>query len=57
MHIDGAVYNMNRTERKYLMERLDLMYSECVDSVKVSDVNTTNTSDAMDDMGDENFPI
>ena len=61
MHIDGDVDNMNESERKYLRCRLDLMDSESVvvdvvDGVEVADANTTNTSDAMYDEGDENFP-
>ena len=57
MHIYGAVDNMNKSERKYLRRRLDLMGSEGVvvdvgDSLEVANTNTKNTSDAMDDVGD-----
>ena len=62
MHIDGAVDNMNKLERKYLKRKLELMDSERIvvdagDSVEVSDTNTTNTSDAMDDVGDAIVPM
>ena len=62
IHIDGAVDNMNKLERKYLKRKLELMDSERVvvdagDSVEVSDTNTTNTSDAMDDVGDAIVPM
>ena len=62
IHIDGAVDNMNKLERKYLRRRLDLIDSERVvmdtgDSVEVVNTNTTNTSDAMDDVGEANVPV
>ena len=62
MHIDGAVDDMNKLERKYLKRKLELMDSERIvvdagDSVEVSDTNTTNTSDAMDDVGDAIVPM
>ena len=60
--MDGAVDNTNKSERKDLRGRLDLMYLQCivmgaVDSVKVVDANITNTSDDMDDMDDAIVPM
>ena len=62
MHIDGAVDNMDNSERNALMRRLYLMDSERVvvdagDGVEVADENTTNTSDTMDDVGDAIVPM
>ena len=60
--MDGAVDNMNKSERKDLRRRLDLIYFQCkvmgaVESVKVVDANITNTSDDMDDMDDAIVPM
>ena len=57
MHIAGAVDNKNKSERKSLRRRSDLMDSEHVvvdmgESVEVADTNTKNILDAMDYVGD-----
>ena len=58
----GAVENVNSSEMKSLRLSLDLIYSKHVvmdkiESAEVSDINTTNTPDAMDDVGDGIVPM
>ena len=62
MHIAGAVDNKNKSERKSLRRRSDLMDSEHVvvdmgESVEVADTNTKNILDAMDYVGDTIVPM